>query len=124
VGTAGNNDILDIASSTGLSILRVTATGNVGIGTSSPVATFAVNGTSYYTATSTFRGTIIGSGATSSVASAVVTGLNADFLDGYDSSAFGDATLANQKLIMGKTSSLLGLPKFAGEGRRRANCHE
>jgi hypothetical protein len=36
VGTAGANDILDLASSTGASVLRVTGAGNVGIGTIAP----------------------------------------------------------------------------------------
>ena len=42
VGTAGNNDILNVASSTGVSQMVVIANGNVGIASSSPVAKFVV----------------------------------------------------------------------------------
>jgi len=35
-GTAGANDIFNVASSTGTSVLRITTAGNVGIGTTAP----------------------------------------------------------------------------------------
>jgi hypothetical protein len=47
-------------------------------------------------------GTIKGNGTHSAVASDLVGGLNADYLDGYDSSAFGDATAANQTTILSR----------------------
>ncbi|HUO75564.1 MAG TPA: hypothetical protein VMU12_01425, partial [Candidatus Paceibacterota bacterium] len=45
VGSAGNYDVLDIASSSGASLLHVTKGGNVGIGTANPAAKLQVNGT-------------------------------------------------------------------------------
>jgi len=45
-GTAGNNDILAIASSTGASALIVKANGNVGIGTNTPLTTLHIKGDS------------------------------------------------------------------------------
>jgi hypothetical protein len=43
VGAAGNNPLLDLASSTGTSLVRVTPAGNVGIGTTTPQALLSVN---------------------------------------------------------------------------------
>jgi len=49
----------------------------------------------------TLTGTIIGNGV-HTTASTMVGGLNADYLDGYDASAFGDATAANQTTILSR----------------------
>ena len=43
-GTAGANDMFDVASSTGTSVLRITNQGNVGIGTTNPGQLLDVNG--------------------------------------------------------------------------------
>jgi hypothetical protein len=43
-GTAGANDVLNVASSTGASMLYVNAAGNVGIGTTTPAMKFSVQG--------------------------------------------------------------------------------
>ena len=45
-GTAGANDIFNVSSSTGISVLRVTNNQRVGIGSTSPTATLVVQGTS------------------------------------------------------------------------------
>jgi hypothetical protein len=47
-GVAGSTDILNVASSSGISVLRVTATQRVGIGSTTPTATLTVQGTSTY----------------------------------------------------------------------------
>jgi hypothetical protein len=44
-GSAGSNDIFNIASSSGTSILRVTNAGNIGIGTTTPTAMLMLQGT-------------------------------------------------------------------------------
>ncbi|MDD5693457.1 MAG: hypothetical protein PHU86_03225 [Patescibacteria group bacterium] len=51
--------------------------------------------------TITVSGTIVGNGV-HTTASTMVGGLNADYLDGYDASAFGDATAANQTTILSR----------------------
>ena len=58
-----NNTPLNVASSSGASLLTVTAAGNVGIGTTSPVATLAVNG-SLFVATTTTTTNLIATTAT------------------------------------------------------------
>ena len=57
-GTAGANDVLNVASSTGASLLYVNAAGSVGIGTASPSAKLEVSGNIVTTGASTnlFKG--------------------------------------------------------------------
>ncbi|MFA5800095.1 MAG: hypothetical protein WC840_04005, partial [Candidatus Peribacteraceae bacterium] len=47
MGEAGSRPVFDIASSTGASLLRVLANGNIGIGTTSPSQALSVNGLMY-----------------------------------------------------------------------------
>ncbi|HSR89410.1 MAG TPA: hypothetical protein VLK22_03410 [Candidatus Udaeobacter sp.] len=56
--TNGGSPILEIASSSGASFLRVLANGNIGINSSTPSTRLAVQGTSYFSQTSTFGGNI------------------------------------------------------------------
>ena len=74
--------------------------GNVGIGTTSPDKTLSVAGDirvtgTYYSDMSTTSPFTINS-------TTKVINLNADLLDGFDSSAFGDATAANQTTILNR----------------------
>ncbi|MEK7134521.1 MAG: glycine-rich domain-containing protein [Patescibacteria group bacterium] len=84
--------------------------GSVGIGTTSPYAKLSVVGETvaeYFTATSSsavsFRsGATTGTAPLTVLSTTKVANLNADLLDGFDSSAFGDATAANQTTILSR----------------------
>ncbi len=62
-GLPGSNSLLDVSSSSGSSVLRITNTGRVGVGTTSPVATLAVNG-SLFVATTTTTTNLVATSAT------------------------------------------------------------
>ncbi len=91
----------------GNEVMRISSGGLVGIGTTTPSYKLEVIGTFRASATSTFGSQIISTVAGGIAPLAVtsntkVTNLNADLLDGLDSSGFGDATAANQTTILGR----------------------
>jgi hypothetical protein len=77
-------------------------TGNVGIGTTTPGAKLDISGGSLRTDTQLISTLAIGTAPLAVTSTTLVANLNADLLDGYDSSAFGDATAANQTSILTK----------------------
>ena len=69
-GTAGNNALLDIASSTGTSVLRVAPSGNVGIGITAPTETLHVVGSEKVSLYSIIDGVYIGYPAANDIGNA------------------------------------------------------
>ena len=79
----------------------------IGIGTTSPAtSTLAIGGSLYVREHADFGGPVrfsaTGTAPITTSSSIKVVNLNADLLDGQDSSAFGDATAANQTLASGE----------------------
>ncbi len=93
-------DAFDVASVAGTSLLRVAANGNVGIGTTSPVATLAVNGGAYLGGNLSLQGTINGN--------TISAGTGALNLNTYTLNLAGNTAL-NQNLTTTSTPTFAGL---------------
>ncbi|NQV00925.1 MAG: SUMF1/EgtB/PvdO family nonheme iron enzyme, partial [Parcubacteria group bacterium] len=114
VGNLGGSSPLDITTDV-ITYGRATTTDRLVLGTTNPTtdAIFWLGGDSYTSGNATTTGSLrVGEQVyidVSTVAPMVITNttakvanLNADLLDGFDSSAFGDATAANQVTILAR----------------------
>jgi hypothetical protein len=122
LGTTDNHDL--VVKTNGTEALRVTSTGNVGVGTTGPASKLEVDN-STTGAVLTAHNTGSGPAAFFSVdnastppfvvdSSAAVVGLTSDFLDGFDSTAF-------QKDVFGNCSSGSAIGSIAGGGSVTCN---
>jgi len=91
----------DVGTAQATSTIFISSTGNVGIGTTTPAYTLDVYG-NIRANNQLVSSQTNGASPMLVTSQTLVANLNADLLDGFDSSAFGDATAANQVTILAR----------------------